>query len=241
MRVPATSRQSGVIFAVVLSILIISGCGGGGGGTSAPAPDFAISASPASVSLLGGGSAQTCTVSVTGSNGFSGIVSVTLQSVPNGVSATPSSFNLTAGSEQLVTLSATSSAVETTSTITFNGASGSLSHSTQLSVSVLYPVTGMHSPLRTRYIRTNSYYDPNVLQAAPPHFTVYDPARKQFFVSNPYMNVIDVFDAKLEVEITTIPVPLAWGIDISPITGNLYAGTLEGDVYEFNTGTYALI
>jgi len=157
------------------------------------------------------------------------------------VSATPSSFNLTAGSEQLVTLSATSSAVETTSTITFNGASGSLSHSTQLSVSVLYPVTGMHSPLRTRYIRTNSYYDPNVLQAAPPHFTVYDPARKQFFVSNPYMNVIDVFDAKLEVEITTIPVPLAWGIDISPITGNLYAGTLEGDVYEFNTGTYALI
>ena len=73
------------------------------------------------------------------------------------------------------------------------------------------PVSGVHPPIRTQYLRTNSSYDPNSLQYAPPHFSVYDAAHKQFFVSNPGMNEIDVFDANREIETTKIPVPLAWG------------------------------
>jgi hypothetical protein len=110
-----------------------------------------------------------------------------------------------------------------------------LNHSAQASLSVVAPVTGAHPPIRTRYLRTNSFYDPNSLQFAPPHFSAYDAAHKQFFVSNPFLNEIDVFDAVQEIETTQIPVPLAWGIDVSPFNGSLYAGTLIGDIYQIDT------
>lgn len=100
-------------------------------------------------------------------------------------------------------------------------------------------VTAVHAPLRTRYLRTNSYYDG--LEKPPPHLSVYDQAHRQFFVSNPFMNEIDVFDAVQETQKATINVPLAWGIDISPIDGSLWAGTLLGDVYHINTSTLKII
>lgn len=103
------------------------------------------------------------------------------------------------------------------------------------------PSTPNYSSVRTRYLRTNAFYDPNSLETAPPHFTIYDGAHKQFFVSNPYLNEIDVFDAAQQTQIAQISVPLAWGIDISPLDGSLYAGTLLGDVYQINTGTLQVI
>lgn len=98
-------------------------------------------------------------------------------------------------------------------------------------------VSAPHAPIRARYLRTNSFYDPNALGFAPPHFTVYDAVHRRFYVSNPYMNEIDVFDAVHEAEIARIPVPGAWGIDLSPVGATLYAGTLAGDVYQINTQT----
>jgi sugar lactone lactonase YvrE len=98
-------------------------------------------------------------------------------------------------------------------------------------------VSGMHAPIRARYLRTNSFYDPNALEFAPPHFSVYDTGNRRFYVTNPYMNEIDVFDAVQETEIAEIPVPGAWGIDLSPDGATLYAGTLIGDVYEVNAQT----
>ena len=102
-------------------------------------------------------------------------------------------------------------------------------------------VTAAHAPLRTRYLRTNSFYDANSLEYAPPHFSVYDAAHQQFFVSNPYMNEIDVFSAANETQTATISVPMAWGIDISPADGSLWAGTFLGDLYNINTSTLSVI
>jgi hypothetical protein len=102
-------------------------------------------------------------------------------------------------------------------------------------------VTAAHAPLRTKYLRNNSFYDPNALQYAPPHFAVYDSAHQQFFVSNPYMNEIDVFSSTSETQTATISVPMAWGIDISPVDGSLWAGTLLGDVYNISTLTLGVI
>jgi len=102
-------------------------------------------------------------------------------------------------------------------------------------------VTAARAPLRTRYLRTNTSYDPNSLQYAPPHFSVYDSAHQQFFVSNPYMNEIDVFSAVNETQTATISVPMAWGMDISSVDGSLWAGTLLGDVYNVNTSTLSVI
>ena len=193
-----------------------------------------MSASPTSLTLGIGGS-QTVTVSATEVNTFTASINVSVIGLPAGVTANPATFNFTPGNQQQLTIMAASSAQPVTATLTFQGTSGSLSHSAQTSLSVVLAVTGAHSPIRTRYLRTNSFYDPNSLQFAPPHFSVYDAAHKQFFVSNPYMNEIDVFDATQEIETAQIPVPLAWGIDVSPYSGSLYAGTLIGDIYQVDT------
>jgi len=96
-------------------------------------------------------------------------------------------------------------------------------------------VTGANAPIRTRYLRTDGIFDPNSLQFAPPHFSAYDSAHRRFFVSNPFINLIDVFDAVQEIKITSLSVPGAWGIDISPDGATLYAATLMGDLYKIDT------
>jgi hypothetical protein len=179
-------------------------------------------------------------VSVAAVNTYTASVNVSVSGLPTGVTASPSTFSLTPGSQQEVTFSAAAGAATVTATITFQGTSGSLAHSAQASLSVVATVTGVHAPIRTRYLRTNSFYDPNALQLTPPHFSVYDATHKQFFVSNPYMNEIDVFSATQEIETAQIPVPLAWGIDISPYNGSLYAGTLAGNVYQIDTSTLGI-
>ena len=55
------------------------------------------------------------------------------------------------------------------------------------------------------------------------------------------MNEIDVFSATSETQTAAISVPMAWGIDISPVDGNLWAGTMLGDVYNVNTSTFSVI
>ena len=70
---------------------------------------------------------------------------------------------------------------------------------------------------------------------------MYDAVHRQFFVSNPYLNEIDVFSAVTETQTAVISVPMAWGIDLSPIDGSLYAGTLLGDVYHIYAAKLSVI
>jgi hypothetical protein len=230
---------------------LLAGCGGGstgggstagGGGTAPTQPpgDFSLSASPQTVTLSGGQS-LTVTIAATQINTFTASITVAANGVPAGVTASPASFSLLAGKQQIVTLSAPATVTPGSGQITFQATSGSLSHSAQVMLNLIVPVTGPHPPIRTRYLRTNSFYDPNSLQYAPPRFTVYDAANNHFFVSNPYQNEIDVFDAAQQAEIAQIPVPEAWGIDLTPSNGNLYAGTLIGDVYQIDTSTLSVI
>jgi hypothetical protein len=241
-------RLRGVCFsglglaAVGTLLLAVTGCGGGGGETATPPPppgDFSITASPANVTL-GLGQSASVTISVAEINTFTSSVSVAVSGLPAGVTASPATFSLTPGGQKMVTVSASATAAVGTATLTFQGTSGSLSHGAKASLSIAATVTGAHPLTRTQYLRTNSFYDPNSLQYSPPHFTAYDAAHKQFFVSNPYMNEIDVFSATQETEIATIPVPMPWGIDVSPYNGSLYAGTFIGDVYQIDTSTLSV-
>jgi hypothetical protein len=230
------------LFAAFLIVgLFLSGCGGssGGGNTPPPAGDFSLSASPSTLTLEASGN-QTVTISATAIDTFTASISVTVSGLPGGVTADPATFSLVPGNQQQLTLTAAATAQPGTATLNFRGTSGSLSHSTQTSLSIVAPVTGAHPPIRTQYLRTNSFYDPNSLEFAPPRFSVYDAVHKQFFVSNPFLNEIDVFDAAQEIETARIPVPLAWGIDVSPYNGSLYAGTLIGDVYQIDTSTLSV-
>ncbi len=235
-----THRSALCLAALSILSLFLGGCGGGGGGTTPPADDFLISVSPKSLTVGIGGS-QTVAVSATQINTFAATISVSVSGLPAGVTANPATFSVTAGNQQQVTITAAASAQPITANLTFLGTSGNLSHSTFTALSIIAPVTGAHPPIRTRYLRTNSFYDPNNLQYNPPHFTVYDAAHKQFFVSNPFLNEIDVFDAVQEIETARISVPTAWGLDISPYNGSLYAGTLIGDIYQIDTSALSVI
>ena len=168
-------------------------------------------------------------VSVTGSNGFAGTVSVQPSGMPAGVTVTPSSAQISAGSAGTsFTVTAASSAAAGNSTITFTGTSGSLSHSAQLAITLQGP-----SPTsalgRTKYVRTDSAtaYGGSLNEG----WTVYDPATKRFFISDSSANLLHVMDATSEKQIAVIPVPGVYGIDITPDNSTIYAGTQIGDVY----------
>jgi PKD repeat protein len=101
-----------------------------GGGTA----DFALSASPQSVSVNQGANAGT-TIAVTPSNGFSSAVSFSASGLPSGVTASFSPASSTASTT--LTLTAASTAAAGPATVTVKGTSGSLSHTTTVNLTVV--------------------------------------------------------------------------------------------------------
>ncbi|HEY7872252.1 MAG TPA: PPC domain-containing protein [Rudaea sp.] len=101
-----------------------------GGGTA----DFALSASPQSVSVAQSAGAST-TISVTPSNGFAGSVNFSASGLPSGVTASFSPVNSAASST--LTLTASSTAATGSATVTVTGTSGSLTHTTTVNLTVV--------------------------------------------------------------------------------------------------------
>src|SRR5467141_545465 len=103
---------------------------------TSPAPDFGISASPASLST-NSGSTATSTITLTSLNSFAGTVALSSTSSLAGpsMSLSPASISLSSGGTGSSTLSVSSSNTGTY-TVTVTGTSGSLSHSTIVTVSI---------------------------------------------------------------------------------------------------------
>jgi uncharacterized membrane protein len=101
---------------------------------NAPAvADFSLSASPATLSIRQGAS-KTSTITVTPLNGFNGSVSLSASGLPSGVTA---SFNpASTTSTSVLTLAASTTATRGTVTVTVTGVSGSLSHTTNISLTI---------------------------------------------------------------------------------------------------------
>jgi hypothetical protein len=99
----------------------------------APAPNFTLSASPSSVSVVQGGTGSS-TVTVTPSGGFTSSVSLSASGLPAGVTASFGT-NPTTGSSG-VTFTASGTATTGTSSVTITGVSGSLTHTTSISLTV---------------------------------------------------------------------------------------------------------
>ena len=99
------------------------------------APSFSLSANPGSVTLTQGGPGGPSTITVNPQNGFSGSVGLSASGLPTGVTA---SFNPTSTTTtSTLTLSANGTATTGTVNVTIAGTSGSLNHSTQISLTVL--------------------------------------------------------------------------------------------------------
>jgi hypothetical protein len=99
-----------------------------------PTPDFSVSASPSSVSVVQG-STGTSTVTVTPLNGFTGTVSLSASGLPAGVTATLNPASTTGGNSTL-TFTASNTATLGTVTVTVTGTSGTLTHSTTISLTI---------------------------------------------------------------------------------------------------------
>src|SRR2546421_2307209 len=116
-------------WATFIGTFKFSNCGG------APAPDFSVSASPASQTVVQGNPAS-YTVTVTPSGSFNGSVSLSVSGLPSGANATfnPNPINGSGTSTLTITTSASTPAGSYLRTIT--GTSGGLTHSTTVTLVV---------------------------------------------------------------------------------------------------------
>lgn len=228
------SEPSGcALIVLVLTITValagsLIGCGGGSGGNSSPpppSPDFSLNVQPNQFILPVGGTAQV-QVSVSGTGGFTGTVSVSESGLPSGVSEVPTTFSLSPGQNQSVTLNASSSVSTGVVTLTWTGTTNSLTHAATASVNV-ENAPQVSSPTRTTFVRNDSTPIENTngylfsLPAAR-----YDPVTKNFFVSNSLLNRVEVYSAKTEQLVATIPVPFPLGMDFTVADDLLYVGSL---------------
>jgi WD40 repeat protein len=228
-------------FALFLLAAFISSCGGGGQQSSQPPPppppnpDFQIAAKPASVSLTAGGS-TTSVLTVTPLNGFTAQVTVQLSGLPTGVTVSPANISLSPNTSQTISVLAAANAPATPSaaTVIITGTSGTLTHETDLGVSVSAGggKGGGTLSTRTRYVRTDAVTEYYLWLNS--HWAVYDLPTSHFFVTDPFSNQIFVLDSVSETEIGVIAVPGAYGIDETPDHTTIYVGTLAGDVYSID-------
>jgi hypothetical protein len=101
--------------------------------TVSPPPNFALSASPNSLSLARG-AAVTSTITVTSQNGFAGSVRLSASGLPRGVTA---AFNpISTPGTSTLTLSANSTASTGTFSVRIRGTSGTLTHTITISLTV---------------------------------------------------------------------------------------------------------
>jgi hypothetical protein len=97
---------------------------------------FALTVTPASLTVTQGGAGKTVSVNAVSRTGFSGTVNVKLSGLPAGVTASPSTLSLTPDTAQSVTLIASAKAAVGNATVTFTGTSRSLKHSATLALTV---------------------------------------------------------------------------------------------------------
>ena len=96
-------------------------------------PNFSLSASPSSVSVTQGTSGNS-TITVSPSGGFTGNVTLSNSTLPSGVTATFGTNPTT--STSVLTFTASATATTGTSTVTVTGVSGTLTHTTSISLTV---------------------------------------------------------------------------------------------------------
>jgi hypothetical protein len=103
---------------------------------AAGSADFSLTVTPPAQTLVQGMVGTPVSVLATGLNGFTSPVAVTITGLPAGITANAASLNLTPGTAQNVTLSATQTATLGAGTAIFTGTSGALSHAATLMLTV---------------------------------------------------------------------------------------------------------
>jgi subtilisin family serine protease len=103
-----------------------------------PTPDFSLSASPASQTVAPGASTS-YTVTVTSTGGFTGTVTLSASGLPAGASASFNPPSVTGSGSSTMTVTTSSTTPTGTSTLTITGTSGTLVHTTTVTLVVSNP------------------------------------------------------------------------------------------------------
>jgi hypothetical protein len=186
-------------------------------------------------------------ISVSGQNGFNGVVQVTLGRLPGGVLSNPvSPFSVAANTSVPVVLGAAANAPTGNFNVAVQATSNALSHSANLALVVQ---AGIPSGLpRTGYVRTDSIATADDPPGEPRHRRIaYDPANKHLFVANRARNRVEVFSAVDETRIGQISVPGASSTDLSADGSTVWVGTSLEEIVAIDTtslqvkGRYAML
>jgi hypothetical protein len=116
----------------------MSGCGGGLAGPGpGPNQDFSITVTPGAVTASPGGSSTPTTITITGMNGFNGVVIISITGLPAGASTSPSlPFTLVTGAGQQLTIGVPANALAGNLALTVTGTSGAVNHSASLVLTI---------------------------------------------------------------------------------------------------------
>jgi hypothetical protein len=214
------------LFCIVLVCLILVGCGGG---TSTPtlappSPGFTISLSPASVTLAQGAASQPVQVSATLNGGFTGSVSVTVASLPAGVTVSPTSLSITSGSPATFNFSASRVAGNLQQSISINAVSGTLTANTSLQLTV------------TGTVVSDPYHP---IGGSMVH-GFYDESRQLLFATNLGLNELDVISGHDFSIKARVPVSQPLGIDQMADGKTLVIGTEAQEIVTVNEDSYSV-
>ncbi len=221
--------------------LSFAGCGGGNGGGGGggvqpppPIPDFSINVSPSTLTLAQSDTSPV-SVSVTPLNGFADAVTVTLSGLPAGITTNPvSPFTMTGGQPVSLVFGATANATTGNFSLTAQGTSGSLTHSSPLMLNLQAGVVQNLS--HTTYLRTDTVA-PFDNPAGEPHrrHLVYDPVGRRFFAANRAMNRVDVLSDGGDLLLAEVDAPGATSVDLSSDGGTLWVATSLEQILAIDT------
>lgn len=111
---------------------------------------------------LAPGSSGSVVFTMAAISGFNQPVNVSLIGLPSSIAASPSSFSLLPGAQQVVVFTLSSATAIGNTSINTQATAGAISHTITVTLIVatqLPPATTAHAPICTRYLRTNSAYD----------------------------------------------------------------------------------
>jgi hypothetical protein len=140
-------RRGRHAFQSLLVLLFAAWCAGCSSYHQNSVADFTLQSSQSSTSLTAGGAAQSISLTVVCTNGFSGKVQISMSGAPPGVAATPVTLTLTTGVPQQVSFAAAASANTGSATVVITGTSGALSHTTSIALTVNAAGTAPPTPV----------------------------------------------------------------------------------------------
>lgn len=219
----------------LLALLPLCGCGSGGsstegvGGGSSTAADFTLNVNPAALELAPGAS-ETLGISYTPVGSFAGTVELNASEMPTGVTLSPSTPVDITPTGTFVTIDLSPSIEVGTYSVNFQGTSGPLTHSADLTLDVSTAIESFPAG--------GSSFLPLGQQ---PFAAVFDPVHKQVFASLPWLDVVEVISTASHQLIKSISVPSPKGLDLTVDDSQVLVGSDTNQFYAIDTSQLAVV